>query len=284
MTKILVTGSSGFIGKHLVPKLIEAGHEVFEVNRLSGEISDELTWMRFQQAEVVIHLAGKSFVPDSWSDPALFMRVNLMGTIAALNYCKRNEARLIYVSSYLYGNPLFLPISESSTLVVNNPYALSKKLAEETCKFYSSNFGIYTTVLRPFNIYGPGQSDKFLIPSIISQINSADSVCVRDLQPKRDFVYIHDFVRAIVTAVNYKEYFKVFNIGSGLSYSVEEVIRAIQAIKGSSLPVYSENMRRKDEIMNTVADITEAHLHLGWSPQTSLYQGLEQMLNHVSGF
>lgn len=135
-------------------------------------------------------------------------------------------------------------------------------------------------MFRPFNIYGPGQSDKFLIPSIISQIKSADSVHVKDLEPKRDFVYILDFVQAIVKAVNYKEYFKVFNIGSGVSYSVEEIIQTIQDINESSLPVYSENLRRKDEIMNTVADITEANLHLGWSPQTTLQQGLEQMLIH----
>lgn len=282
MSKILATGASGFIGRHLVPKLRDAGHEVVEAGSDSGDIADESTWLKFSQVEVVIHLAGKSFVPDSWVDPAMFIRCNLLGTVAALEYCRKHDARLIFLSSYLYGNTDAISIPETAPLIANNPYGLSKKLAEEACRFYSDSFDTNITILRLFNVYGPGQPENFLIPSIIRQVNLREAIHIKNLEPRRDYVYVGDVVQAILKAIHCQGRFNIFNIGSGVGYSVEELIQIIQSVKRTNLPVYSDAEKRKDEVMNAVADITKAKLQLGWAPQWTLVQGVHQTINGLA--
>lgn len=279
MIKILVTGASGFIGGHLIRTLREAGHDVLPAGIEFGDVSVDSTWMKFPKVDIVIHLAGKTFVPDSWIDPSTFIKCNLLGSVAALNYCKKQNARMVLLSSYLYGNPVSLPIPETAPLLAQNPYALSKKLAEEVCVFYSENFGINITILRPFNIYGLGQHESFLIPSIIRQIREGKEIRVKDLEPKRDYVYITDVVRAISKALHCKQRFNIFNIASGISHSVEEVINLIQHTMGTNIPVHSDEERRKGEIMNTVADITKAKLLLDWEPKWTLSQGIQQIIS-----
>jgi len=232
----------------------------------------------FPQAEVVIHLAGKNFVPESWSDPTVFIKCNLLGTVAALNYCKKYNARLVFLSSYLYGNPQTLPIPETAPLIINNPYAFSKKLAEEACHFYSEIFRINIIILRPFNVYGPGQPEYFLIPSIIRQITSGEVIQVKDLEPRRDYVYINDLIDVIVKAIEMNNINNVFNVGSGVSHSVAELIQVIQDIKHTKFPVHSSEERRKNEVMDTVADITAIKQVLGWAPRWTLNEGIKQML------
>ena len=247
------------------------------VNSRSGDAGDTSTWTSFPSSDVLIHLAARSFVPDSWADPMLYMRTNLLGTVAALEYCRKHNARLVFMSSYMYGDPDKLPIDEHATLVAKNPYALSKKLAEEACSFFVGAFGVDVIVLRPFNVYGPGQSEMFLVPSIISQVTRRSVISVKDLEPKRDYVYVRDVVDAIASAVNGPAGFNVFNIGSGTSHSVGELIRTVQDVWQTDLGVVSAEERRKDEIMNTVADIREAESQLGWIPRFTLRQGLEDM-------
>lgn len=280
MSKVLVTGASGFIGQHLVPSLRDVGHEVLAASSASGDVADERTWSSYPQADVVVHLAGKAFVPASWDNPAAFIRCNLLGTVGALDYCLRHNARLVFISSYLYGRPTVLPIPETAVLRANNPYALSKKLAEDACRFYAHSLGAKITILRPFNVYGCGQSDSFLVPSIIRQVATSDRVRVKDLEPKRDYVYVDDVVRAIISATDRQGEFSVFNVGSGESHSVQELIRIVQHVMGTDLPVVSDAQRRKDEVMDTIADITQAKLHLGWVPQWTLLEGVKQMVEN----
>jgi nucleoside-diphosphate-sugar epimerase len=277
MSRVLVTGASGFIGTHLVPRLRAEGHEAFAMCRASGDISEPATWKRFPAADVVVHLAARSYVPNSWDAPAAFLRTNLSGTVEALEYCRAHGAHLVFPSSYMYGDAARQPIPESSPLVAKNPYALSKKLAEETCGFFAERFGVRITVLRPFNIYGPGQSETFLIPWIVSQLKTATEVRVKDLEPRRDYVYVLDVVDAIVKAISREPRFGVFNLGYGASHSVADVIQAIQDVWGTTLPVRSDGIRRKDEIMDTVADISRAERELGWKPRFTLRQGLEDL-------
>lgn len=278
MSDVLVTGANGFIGSHLVKHLTSLGHLVFETTRKDGDIGKADTWNAFPRADVVIHLAARSFVPDSWNDISGFMKCNLAGTLEALNYCKSNNAHLIYLSSYLYGNPATLPIVEDATVSVNNPYALTKKLAEDTCRFYSESFGTKVTILRPFNVYGTGQSEQFLIPYLISQIKTKTEIHVKDLEPRRDYLYVDDLVRAIGLSIPYQQVFDVFNIGAGLSYSVQDLITIIQKHSGKDLPVFSDAERRKNEIMDTVADISKAKEKLGWHPVWDMSDGIKALL------
>jgi GDP-4-dehydro-6-deoxy-D-mannose reductase len=278
MTKILVTGASGFIGENLISKLHSSEYEIIKLTSSSGDVADKSTWSNFESADILIHLAGSTFVPDSWNNPASFLKTNFHGTVCALDYCREHNARLVYLSSYLYGNPIKLPISESAPLVANNPYALSKKLAEEVCRFYSDFYGVKVTIFRPFNVYGPGQSEQFLIPSVINQARAGNVIRVKDLQPKRDYIHIEDLVDAIIKAVATPLDFDVFNIGTGVSYSVAELIDIIQHIMGTRLEVQTDGEKRIGEIMDTQADITKASDILEWVPKFSLRTGLEKML------
>lgn len=277
MSKVLVTGASGFLGRHLVPALRAGGHEVIEARRMSGDTADAATWKQFPKADAVVHLAAKSFVPESWQVPDVFVRTNVGGTVQAMEYCRTHGAHLVYPSSYMYGDAVRQPIAESSPLVARNPYALSKKLAEEACAFYAERFGLTITILRPFNIYGPGQSETFLVPTILNQLTGGKAIHVQDLEPRRDYVYVADVADAMVKALSAPQGLRVFNIGTGTSHSVAELINLIQEVWGTRVPVSSESVRRKDEIMDTVADITRAQQQLGWKPRFTLRQGLEAL-------
>ena len=281
MTKILVTGSSGFIGKRLLAELSLGTHAVSGISSETGDIADKNMWDNIPHHDVVIHLAGLTFVPNSWKDPDEYLRVNIQGTIAALEYCRKHSSKFIFFSSYLYGNPDKLPIPESAELQSLNPYALSKKLAEDISKFYSENFGVKVLIFRPFNIYGPNQAADFLIPSIIGQAIHEHYINVKDLSPRRDYIYIDDVVDAIIKGLNYNNAFGLFNLGSGQSYSVAEIIDLVQANIGKSLPVESSHETRQGEIMDTKADITRAEAELKWTPRWSLADGIAEILKRI---
>jgi len=278
MTKVLLSGATGFVGSRLGPKLLaRPGYEVCALSSASGDVADPKTWSALPVTDVVVHLAARTFVPDSWVEPAAFLGTNLLGTVNALEFCRSHKSRLVFLSSYLYGNPHSLPIAEDFDVLVNNPYALSKKLAEETCQFYSDCYGLDITILRVFNIYGGGQDDKFLIPSIVRQVQQGAEINVKDLEPKRDFLYIDDLLDAVACAVEHPHRFEIFNIASGNSHSVREVIDCVQKITGRTVSVHSENVRRQNEIMDTRADITKARRMLGWEPRWSLEAGIAEI-------
>lgn len=277
MSRVLVTGACGFIGRHLVPRLRAAGHEVTEASRRFGDVAEPATWQRFPVADAVVHLAARSFVPESWDVPVDFMRTNCLGTIGALEYCRAHRACFVFPSSYMYGDVSRQPVGEDTALVAKNPYALSKKLAEEACRFYAEGYGLNVTVLRPFNIYGAGQPDRFLVPTILQQLKGRNEIRVRDLEPRRDYVYVLDVADAMVKALAASNGFTVLNIGTGVSHSVSELIQTIQAVWGTDLPVHSDGTRRREEIMDTVADTTRARHQLDWAPRFTLREGLEDL-------
>jgi nucleoside-diphosphate-sugar epimerase len=279
MSRVLVTGANGFIGKALVKALIAAGVDVVALAREHGDLEHEVAWEKAPKADVLVHLAGRSFVPDSWNDSAGFLQANVVATGRALEYCRKHAARLIFVSAYVYGIPRRLPIKEDDPVRPNNPYALSKHMAEELCRFYAEQRAVPVTVLRVFNVYGPGQRPEFLIPEIIRQVRSGQQIRVKDLKPKRDYVYLDDVVDALARALNTSGgAFNVLNIGSGESLSVGEIISQIQQAAGTSLPVVSDDMERPNEIPDVRADIARAGYLLGWRPQHSFAAGIRLMI------
>ena len=281
MSTYLVTGATGFIGKALVARLREGGNSVIALGGQDGDIADPTTLAPYQDRNVdrVFHLAGRTYVPDSWNDVTGFHRVNTGGTLNVLEFCRAQKRPLTYISAYLYGQQPEQPISEQATLAPNNPYALTKALAEQACEFYARTHGLAVTVVRPFNIYGPGQEARFLVPSIIAQALAGDEILVMDLAPRRDYLYLDDLTDLLLATVQAAPSYRIYNAGTGISLSVAEVIEAVQAEAGTSKPVRSSQAPRANEIDDTRADISKARRELGWAPRHTFRAGIRAILN-----
>jgi nucleoside-diphosphate-sugar epimerase len=277
---VIVTGATGFIGKALCKQLEKQNYNVIPVSTLDGDIANTSILAKYHGNNVihVFHLAGLTFVPASWEKPDEFIKTNVLGTTSVLEFCRLNNAGMTLVSAYLYGADVINPISEDTVPAPNNPYALSKKMAEDVCKFYAEYYHVNCSILRPFNVYGTGQGEHFLIPSIISQIKEGNEVKVKDLEPKRDYIHINDLVECLSQTIRLKG-FAILNVGSGKSYSVKEVIDLLMKVCGVNLPIHSENNVRRNEISDTIANISRANLILGWQPKINLEQGLRLILD-----
>lgn len=277
-TRVLVTGASGFLGRHLVDLLKSRELEVIEASRSTGFrlLEDELT---LDGVDHVFHLAAETGVADAWQDAASFHLINTHGTVRVLEQCRRIGCSLTYLGAYIYGVPDRLPIAESDPVRANNPYAFSKWLGEESCRWYAQTFNMAITAIRLFNVYGRGQSNRFLIPRIVEQAldPSVESITLLDLEPRRDYVHVSDAVTAMLASLP-DAGFHVFNVGSGRSWSVGEVVERIQRIAGTCKPVVDRAQKRPNEIPDTIADIRRIRAWCGWHPTVSLDQGIEELV------
>ena len=277
--RIVVTGSDGFVGKQLISRLTKDGVDVIELDVNSGfDITNFTQISSIKKFDVLVHLASKTFIPDSFKYPHDFYQSNFIGTLNVLELCRRNNAKFIYTSSYVYGSPEYLPINEKHPIKAYNPYAQTKIINEKMCEGYNRDFNVPIIILRPFNIYGPGQNDNFLIPSIIKQAKSG-IVNLKDSRPKRDFVYIDDVIDAYIKSIFFSgTSFQVFNIGSGISYSVKEIVNIIKKSKLPSFDVLYSGEQRKNEILDTVADVSKSKRLLNWKPKKSLEEGIMKIV------
>ena len=278
---VLVTGGGGFVGRRLVQVLQEAGAEVMAPGRAVLDVSAGL--FPDASADWVIHLAGRTYVPASWTDPADFYRVNTQGTINVLEHCRRTQAKLIYVSGFCYGVPERLPIAETAPLRPNNPYAFSKMAAEEACRFFFEFLQTPVMIVRPFNIYGPGQAADFLVPHIVEQVldPSVEAIVVEDGAPKRDYVHLDDVIGAVEGLRRKPKQGATFNIGSGESCSVAELAELACKAAGVKKPFISRDNKRVNEIPDVIADITAIRSATGWSPSISLLDGLRDLITQA---
>ena len=275
MRKIIVSGSEGFVGKHLISRLSKNKKiKLIKMNRKFGDVKKKYTWRKLISADVLIHLAGQSFVPKAWENPNESIRSNVLGTVMALDYCRANNTKMIFISSYLYGNTNKFPTNEKAKIKINNPLALSKAMAEEFCKFYAINYKTKIVILRPSNIYGPGQKDFWLIPQIIQKFKSK-KIKINNINIKRDLIYIEDFIEAIIKSISLKKDFQIFNIGSGKSYSINEIVKTLKNFFGENFQILNKNINRKNEILKTKLDIGKAKKILKWKPRWDLKKGLE---------
>lgn len=276
--RILVTGSSGFIGTNLLNRLKSNGYDVVTFDVEDGDIAT--AEFNFPKLDHVIHLASKTYVPASWENPLDFYRTNASGTTNILDLCRKQGCSLTYISSYVYGTPQYLPVDENHPVAPVSPYNHSKLVAEDICRFYAEQFGVPVTILRPVNIFGPGQKESFLIPFIIQQAldSSIKTVEVMDLRPKRDFLYIDDFMDLITLTIGRKSY-GVFNVGSGYSVSVQEIIETILKISRISKPYLDKKIERKNEVWDVYVSVAKAKAELGWEPKTTFAEGIEKIIN-----
>jgi nucleoside-diphosphate-sugar epimerase len=282
MTKrILITGSSGFIGKPLVKRFKSISFDILELDIENGidlTNSSEVESID-QNREIVIHLAAKSFVPDSITNPHSFYSNNINSTLNLLEYCRKNNSVFIFFSSYLYGNPQYLPINETHQLKPHNPYAQTKLIGEELCRAYNRDFSVPVVILRPFNIYGPKQKEAFLIPSIIKQVQFNNQVTLKDPRPRRDYIYIDDVISAVEKIVcKDLKGINIFNIGYGQSHSINDIVVALKSITGNETEVNFTNEYRKNEVLDTVASIENLYNKTGWKPQVDLKTGLKKII------
>lgn len=286
--KIAITGSSGFIGKHLINLLITnySGIQIIEIDISKGiDITDANSLSTVPEFDYVIHLAGKSFVPDSFINPQNFYYTNVIGTLNILELCRKFKAKIIFFSSYVYGAPEYLPIDEEHPLKAFNPYAQSKILCEGLCEGYHRDFNIPTLIFRPFNIYGPDQNESFLIPWILKQINSGEfEINLKDSRPRRDFIYITDVVRAIERALFTPFEFLKLNIASGESISVENLTKIVSGVyRNKNLKFnFDTSEIRKNEVLDTIGSTKRIKEVLNWEPSITLEKGIKLYLESFS--
>lgn len=278
----LITGNTGFMGSHLVREFENRGWKLVVLEK-DFDIRKEATVMALPKADLVIHLAAIANVPLSWDKPQEVLEINLIGTANILKYCEINQSKLIYPGSYAYGIPKYLPIDELHPTSAENPYAVSKLAAEELCQVYFKKNGLGTTILRIFNPYGPGQSEKMIISQMISELVQEGKITIFSGKPKRDFLYIDDLVKAFVLAAQQiDDELNIFNIGSGNSWSILEIATKIRRLSGKNCEILDKETERPNDIMDTIANIDKAKEKLGWTPEISIDDGLKRTINWFS--
>ena len=282
MKTIAVTGSSGFIGKRLVDSLRKDGNKILELDILNRfDLTDKKCLDDITGFDAIVHLAAKSYVPDSFINPLQFYYNNYTSTLNILELARRFSSKVIFFSSYVYGNPRYLPIDESHPLDAHNPYAQSKIICEKLCEGYSRDFDLPIIVFRPFNIYGTGQNSYFLIPTILNQVKIG-LVKLQDSRPRRDYLYIDDVISAIRLVISSPiTHSDVFNLGNGVSHSISDIIDIIRDVYPHEFEVEFSGIVRKNEVMDIIADTNHAKVDLLWEPKISLKEGITQMINEL---
>lgn len=286
--KIVISGSNGFIGKKLVRDIKNAlpNITIIEIDRRSAiNVLDIEQLNTIDSFDLVVHLAAKTYVPDSFIDPYTFYHTNILSTLNFLELCRKRRAKLIYISSYVYGLPNYLPVDENHPSKAFNPYGQSKLICENLCEGYNRDFGVPVIVFRPFNVYGDGQNKDFLIPSIFEQIkNGSSDILLKDPDPKRDFVHVKDVVGAIIKAIE-KDFndFQTLNICSGESYSVEEITIIVNKyLKKKVLFKFNTSTKRKNEVNDTKGDRKKIENYLNWVPSLKLEEGIRLLVNEYN--
>lgn len=277
--KIAVSGSDGFVGRNVCSLLEQNGHEVIRIDLAQGfDLSDPKAVEKIPEVECFIHLANLVYVPGSYENPALYYRVNYMTTLNALEVCRKYMARLVYISSYVYGSPQYLPVDEQHPVCPFNPYAQTKVICEKMCEGYNRDFGVKVSVVRPFNLYGVGQKGMLLIPEIIGQLKAGkEEVQLKAASPRRDYINVIDVARAIYTCAMSNEEYGVYNICSGESVSVRDLTEIINRNLKKKVKFTFSTSDRPNEVDETRGSWEKLRA-LGWTPSISFEEGIKAIL------
>jgi len=313
MASILVTGADGFIGSHLTEELVRQGHSVrafvyynsfnswgwldrcspevkgkFEV--FSGDIRDPHGVREAMKGcEAVIHLAALIAIPFSYHSPDTYVDTNIKGTLNVLQAARDlGVRRVIHTStSEVYGTAQFVPITEDHPLQGQSPYSATKIAADQLAFSFYSSFDLPVVILRPFNTYGPRQSARAVIPTIITQIaNGQKEIKLGTVSPTRDFNYVKDTVDGFVATLNSKNGLgEVINLGSNFEISIKETVELIAEIMGVTISITQDGDRLRppsSEVERLWADNSKAKEILNWKPRFAgrdgLKSGLEQTI------
>lgn len=307
--RVFITGADGFIGSHLAEALVASGARVTALAQynsfdgagwlddlpaetrgviqvLRGDIRDA-AFMRqaLEGHEVVFHLAALIAIPHSYVAAQSYVDTNVTGTLNVLEAARRQAiGRVIHTStSEVYGTAMFTPITEAHPLQGQSPYAASKIGADMMAEAYARSFGLPVCILRPFNTYGPRQSERAVIPTVIRQAldPGCDAIRIGDLRPRRDFNFVSDTAAAFLALAGAESppFGRPLNAGTGQSVSVGDMVGMVQMQTGTNKPVITEDERIRpagSEVHLLLAASDALRTATGWAPKTRLEQGLSQ--------
>lgn len=283
--KIAISGSGGFIGSNLCALLqqYQNNYEIIPVDIVTGiDLSDSADCAGITKFDVFVHLANLTYVPASYQNPEKFYRINYLTTLNALELCRKYNAKLIYISSYVYGAPQYLPVDENHPVRPFNPYAQSKVICETLCDGYFRDFHIPVIILRPFNIYGIGQKGNLIIPEIIRQLKEHRTIIsLRDPNPKRDYINVSDVVHAIKACIDFNNLaIRRYNLCYGKSYSVQELTEIINSHLNKKVEFTFSQSDRPNEVDDTVGTTEKIRRELNWSPKIDLKTGIAGIIEY----
>jgi len=306
--KALVTGAAGFIGSHLVELLIDKNIEVRafvrynsknnwgwletskykdKIDVYSGDIRDfDSVKDAMKGTDVVFHLAALIGIPYSYVSPLAYIKTNIEGTYNILQAARELKIqRVIHTStSEIYGTAKYVPIDENHPINPQSPYAATKVGADQLALTFYRSFELPVTVIRPFNTYGPRQSSRAIIPTVISQLLfGEENIKLGKLTPTRDLNFVFDIVEGFYqVGLHEKAIGEVFNIGSGYEISMENLVANIFKLMGKDLEVIQDRQRirpEKSEVERLLCDASKAKQLTGWESKYSLEEGLKITIN-----
>jgi NAD dependent epimerase/dehydratase len=309
--RVLVTGAGGFIGSHLTEELVRAGATVRafihynsrndwgNIELLDAEVRDQLEVVAGEVQDpfsvrnavagqdVVLHLAALIGIPYSYVAPGSYVDTNVTGTLNVLEAVRHGDVqRMVHTStSETYGTAQYTPIDEAHPLQGQSPYSASKIGADKLAESYWRSFETPVATLRPFNTFGPRQSLRAVIPTIVGQALSGDTIRLGSLTPVRDFTFVKDTAAAFMAvAASEAALGQTLNAGNGKGITIGELAELILDILGSDAKVVADEQRvRPDasEVFELLADATRIRELTGWAPRTGLREGLEQTVAYV---
>ena len=303
--KILVTGADGFIGSHVVETLVKSGHEVRafvlynsfnswgwldeseqsirdSIDVFAGDIRDPHGVDKaVEKQDVVLNLAALIAIPYSYHSPDTYIDTNIKGTLNILQAARRhNVERIVQTStSEVYGTAQYIPIDEAHPLHPQSPYAATKVGADQLALSFHASFDVPVGILRPFNTYGPRQSARAVIPTIISQLANKSKVKLGSLSPTRDFSFVQDTANGFLAAAQSDAIIgQTINLGSGFEISIKETAATIAKLMNTELELVDDEQRvrpENSEVERLHASIEKAKALLGWQPELKGLAGFE---------
>jgi len=301
---VLITGGAGFIGSALVRELLKEGANVVVYdNFLYGDRSnladvedriqivngDVLSWkvydvMKKHDIKYVFHLAAEPYIPRCYDNPEKFFDVNVKGTINVLMACKTLDIKRVlhFSSSEVYGTAQYTPMDERHPTLPLSTYAVSKLTADRLCFVFHHEHGIPVIILRPFNCYGPRETQPYVIPEIISQLSRGSIVKLGNTKAKRDFTYVKDTAKAAIAVIKSDiPNGEVVNVGSNKAYSIEELAFLVGKLMGyDDIEIKIESSRlRPMDVSLLQCDYSKLKESVGWEPTIDIENGLKRTID-----
>jgi len=272
-----ITGNRGFMAGHLAEHLSQQAHGVHDLDPHLEGTGAKLP----KTLDAVFHLAAKSDIQKAFLNPASVLENNLQCLIKALCLAQKSQSRFVFFSSYVYGHPKTIPITEDHPQDSLNPYMGSKILGENICKEFCRWNKLPLVILRPFSIYGKGMREGRLVSDLIQQAIKGGPLQIRSPEPVRDYLYIEDLCllceRILHTPLDPDEN-PTFNVGSGFQCSNLELAKKIKELAGLTEEIIVDNIDRKADVFEVIPCLEKVKKRFGWSPSISLEEGLLRML------